>query len=117
MSKLICKACKSTDIIEYTPGIFGDSRHRCNSCGEISFTSDFVEPTLFDSITVSPEVLAPKLVYSVIAEDICLGTKTRYYYSTITGRRYDKETEAIAATLAELKEQASDDYAGSRMEG
>lgn len=60
--------------------------------------------TVFDRITTSPEELAPKLVYSVIAEDICLGTKTRYYYSTITGQRYTEETKAIDATLEKLKE-------------
>ncbi len=62
--------------------------------------------TLFDRIIVSPEVLAPKLVYSVLAEDICTSKKTRYYYSTITGQRYDEESEAIAATVARLKEVA-----------
>lgn len=61
--------------------------------------------SIFDRITASPEALAPKLVYSVIAEDICLGAKTRYYYSTITGQRYDEETKAIEATLAELKKK------------
>ena len=30
---------------------------------------------LFDRITTTPEVLAPKLVYSVLAEDICTSKK------------------------------------------
>ena len=100
MSNLVCKDCKSTDVTEYTPGIFGDPRHRCNSCGKISLTADFVEPTFFDTITASPEVLAPEFVemmYDRVAGDY-------RYYSMLTGEFYDSREEAIAATVARLKE-------------
>lgn len=71
----------------------------CESCAHYDHPI-----TVFEHITASPETLAPKLVYSVLAEDICTRKKTRYYYSTITGQRYDEEAEAISSTVAELKE-------------
>lgn len=97
MSNLVCKDCKSKDVTEYPPGMFGEPRHRCNSCGNISRTADFVEPTIFDRITASPEVLAPKLVY-VSLFNAC-------WYSTLTGdAMYKSREEAEAATVAKLKE-------------
>lgn len=97
MSKL-CPYCKSKKV-----GSFNDTVVCCMACHQVFGKSQLIDSTLFDRITESPEVLASKLVYSMLAEDICLGTKRRYYYSTITGQRYDKEAEAIAAALAELK--------------
>ena len=101
MRNLVCKDCKSTDVTKYTPGIFGDSRHRCNSCGKISFTEDFVEPTIFDRITASPEVLAPYLV----------SNDERGFHSAITNEgdneytwAYDTEAEEIVATVEKLRE-------------
>lgn len=103
MSNLVCKDCKSTDVTEYTPGMFGESRHRCNSCGKISATEDFVELTVFDRITASPEVLAPKLVYWTLIEYD--GKIHTHWMSTITGEViYDSEPEAIAATVEKLKD-------------
>lgn len=98
MSNLRCKLCKSTDVTAYTPGIFGDSRHRYNSCGEISFTADFVEPTVFDTITSSPEVLAEKLVYWE------QNPPESGWTSEIIRGVYRKREEAIAATVAKLEE-------------
>lgn len=103
MIKWRCKTCKSTDVTAYTPGIFGDSRHKCNSCGEISFTADFVEPTIFDRITASPKVLAEKLVYQFIGYD-GNGLFHGYWKSTITDEDYTTKEEAIAATVARLEE-------------
>lgn len=80
----------------------------------------FVErdkPTVFDRITASPETLAEKLVYKTAVE----GQKTVYdrrgrgvgvrsyiYYvwkSSVTGDdTYTSEKEALAATVARLKE-------------
>jgi hypothetical protein len=100
-----CPSCKSTDVTKYTPGIFGDSRHRCNSCGTISFTSDFVEPTLFVRLTSSPEVLAEKLVYQFVAYD-SHGLFVSCWKSTITEESYRTKTEAFDATVDKLKEVA-----------
>jgi hypothetical protein len=43
---------------------------------------------------------------------------TYYWYCSalIPGEKWSEEAEAIAATVAKLKEPASDDYAGSRVE-
>lgn len=63
----------------------------------------FAKPTLFDRITQSPERLAPKLVYWTLIEYD--GKIHTHWMSTITGEViYDSEPEAIAATVAKLKE-------------
>lgn len=103
MGNLVCKICKSTDVTKYTPGIFGDSRHKCNSCGEISFTADFIEPTFFDRITASPEVLAEKLVYA-LTYGCSVGAVKHWYSTVVLGTYFSKKEEAIAATVARLKE-------------
>jgi hypothetical protein len=59
-------------------------------------------PTLFDRITASPEVLAEEFVemmYDRVAGDY-------RYYSMLTGEFYNSREEAIAATVAKLKEVA-----------
>lgn len=99
-----CPDCKSTDVTEYTPGMFGDSRHRCNSCGAISSTDDFVEPTVFDQITASPEVLAPNFVVEVITEYLTAKFVTGYRSTIIPGKVWELKEEAHSATLEKLKE-------------
>ena len=105
MNNLVCKDCKSTDVTEYPPGMFGEPRHRCNSCGNISRTEDFVEPTVFDRITASPEVLAENLVYIIRCEaDPSLAGWT----SNVVQSVFETRSEAIAATVARLKEVCND---------
>lgn len=56
--------------------------------------------TLFDRITASPEVLAPEFVgmmYNRVCGDYL-------NYSMLTGEWYATHAEAIAATVARLKE-------------
>ena len=102
-----CPDCKSKDVTEYTPGIFGDSRHRCNSCGKISVTADFVEPTVFDRIAASPEALAPHFVYHVTSFLDGLDKPKKVWYSTLINNQYfNTELEAKRATVARLKEVA-----------
>lgn len=75
----------------------------------LNVNSVFVTPppkTLFTHITVSPEVLAPNLVFWEG------GWTSRFIQFTTTNRE-----EAIAATLEKLKEPVSNDYAGSMVEG
>lgn len=104
MINLVCKDCKSKDVTPYTPGIFGGSRHKCNSCGNISFTEDFVEPTLFDRITASPEVLAEKFVYDW--GHLCHNGDIRIYWKStiLPDTVFGGKAEALAATVARLKE-------------
>ena len=92
---------------------------KCSLCGEV--LPDFCitmcklytkstgrpSPTVFDRITASPEVLAEKLLYCTENTEIVGGLMYRYkcYVSTIIpGVYFEKESEAIAATVAKLKE-------------
>lgn len=62
------------------------------------------KPTLFSRITASEEVLAPEFVemmYDRVSGDY-------RYYSMLTGEFYNSKPEAIAATLARLKEVCND---------
>lgn len=62
----------------------------------------FVErdkPTLFDQITQSHETLAEKLVV-----EYRHGVKDYAYYSTVTYELYNTKSEALATTVAKLKE-------------
>ncbi len=99
MSILICKDCKSIDVRAYTPNMFGDSRHRCNSCGKIGVTANFVEPTVFNHITQSQEVLAKFLVFHN-----CIRRGRTKYHSAIVGGEFDSYEEAYDATVSKLKE-------------
>ena len=60
-------------------------------------------PTIFDRITASPEVLAEYMVYSEWVETF--DRPLLVYRSTILGSKHFKSyAEAIAATVARLKE-------------
>lgn len=93
---IMCSECKMCD---------GD---RCNyfdndSDRESTIACILFEPkhsTIFDRITSSPEVLAEEFVemmYDRVAGDY-------RYYSVLTGEFYNNRDEAIAATVAKLKE-------------
>ena len=75
--------------------------HFAEMCG--GFTQIQKPPkTLFATITASPEVLAEEFVemmYDRVAGDY-------RYYSMLTGEFYNSRAEAIAATVAKLKEQS-----------
>jgi hypothetical protein len=62
------------------------------------------KPTLFDLITASPEVLAPNFVVEVIAEYLTAKFVTGYRSTIIPGKIWEHESEALAATVAKLKE-------------
>lgn len=61
------------------------------------------EITLFDRITSSPEVLAPKFIYYTVNRN---QSAPYYWYCSalIPGKKWSKEAEAIAETVAKLKE-------------
>ena len=63
------------------------------------------KPTIFDRITASPEVLAPKFVYYVTSFLDGLDKPKKIWYSTLINNQYFKtELEAKRATVAKLKE-------------
>lgn len=106
MSKRICGRCGSTDIEENS--LRGEVIWcNCNRCKYFAKVADFPEQSLFDRITQSPEVLAPKFVYNKVYME-CEGDLSYWvssYFSTIIpGKSWEYEAEAIAATLAKLKE-------------
>lgn len=110
VKKRVCDRCKSSFIIPHTSW---GNYYKCQNCNRIGYAEDFPKATLFHRITASPEALAPLLVF----------LDEWGFHSAITDKgvnedlgAYDTEEEAIAATLAELKEQASDDYAESMVE-
>jgi hypothetical protein len=112
MSDLVCQNCKSI-AVEYEDYVGGTSYYRCKTCGMRGNEDKFTQVTLFDRITASPEVLAPRLVF-------CAEYKTfkpmylegkggiivgEVWKSTvIDGASFKTESEAIAATVAKLKE-------------
>lgn len=113
MSKIKCPQCKDRDVSVtlYTPP--DKDVASCCKCGYTALAEDFPEQSLFDLITQSPEVLAPRLVF-------CAEYKTiRPMYlegkggiivgevwksTVIAGASFKTESEAIAATLARLEE-------------
>lgn len=87
-------------------GLYWETFYKCKNCGRKTKDTQwyvYKKPTVFEIITASPEVLAPMLVF--------YDYDTGGYESTITNKgvnewsgSYNSEPEAIAATLARLKE-------------
>lgn len=101
MSKKICSNCRFA--IQDVPEMFCLFRKLHTKDGLFENCHCFLPKILFDRITASPEVLAPKLVYWTLIEYD--GKIHTHWMSTITGEViYDSEQEAIAATVARLKE-------------
>lgn len=92
--KRVCKRCKSALLLPHE-SISGITR--CLRCNAIGRAEDFPRATVFDQITTSPEVLAEDLIYDV----------GKVWASTlIVDTSFDSYEEAIAATVAKLKEAA-----------
>lgn len=71
-------------------------------CNETTMYDDckhFEQPTVFDQITQSPEVLAPLLVRTNVHEFTGI-----FYTSVIVCGSWNDEAEAIDATIEKLKE-------------
>ena len=74
---------------------------RCKKCGKQGRDDHFSDrPTVFNRITVSPEVLAEEFV-GMMYDRVSGEDK---YYSMLTGEFYGEYVEAITATVAKLKE-------------
>lgn len=94
-----CPKCGSSNIqTERRP----DGFHHCMDCQHRwKMGESQPKPPLFDRITTSPEVLANFLVFH---NRIYKG-RTKYHSAVVGGEFYSRE-EAIAATVARLKEVA-----------
>lgn len=104
MSNLVCQNCKSI-AVEYEDYVGGTSYYRCKTCGMRGNEDKFTQVTLFDRITVSMEVLAPKFVYHVTSFLDGLNKPKKIWYSTLINNQYfNTELEAKRATVAKLKE-------------
>jgi hypothetical protein len=94
-----CPKCGSDNFKVVSKYVDGGIGCKCNDCGEL-----FMLLTLFANITASPEVLADKLVYCIKDFFYCTSGKVVRWTSTISDWDYDTKAEAIAATVAKLKE-------------
>jgi hypothetical protein len=104
MSDLVCQNCKSI-AVEYEDYVGGTSYYRCKTCGMRGNEDKFTQVTLFSRITASPEVLAESVVYTY--EMAIGGSMFRVYWtSPFVENFYPDKPEAIAATVAKLKEVA-----------
>lgn len=102
-----CPQCESKDIHITEYPYPTDNMATCYGCGYADLAERFPEQTLFDTITASEEVLAPALVFHI--EKTVQSRELQYnivsWGSTIIPERtFETESEAIAATVAKLKE-------------
>jgi hypothetical protein len=109
MSKRICGRCKSSVVLPYGQ----TALFKCQNCSALGSQSEFPEATLFDQLTASPEAMAEKLVYCIDSSSFrvidsagrLLAYENEVLASTILpGSFWTKYEEAIAATVAKLKE-------------
>lgn len=82
----------------YQDYVGGTSFFRCDICGHTG--CDFEDATLFDRITRSVEVLAPRFIYTVCTSD----GEQRWCSALLEVGSWFSESEAIAATVARLNE-------------
>lgn len=90
----VCDRCKSSFII---PHANLGNHYQCQNCNRVGRAEDFPKLTLFDRITASPEALAEESVYQNYIGLWC---------SPFIQWGKDTKSEAIAATVARLKEMA-----------
>lgn len=102
MSK-VCSDCQFS--IQYFPDLFCTVRKLSTKDGRFVDCHHYLPKTVFDRITESPKVLAEKLVFAIgrIVPDYN-HVVTLWYSTIIPGITFETRTEAIAATVAKLKE-------------
>lgn len=77
-------------------------KYVCLACEKFFNKGEQPEQTVFARITASPEVLAEEFVEMMYHRTFC----GYHYYSMLTGDWYTTREEAIAVTVAKLKEVA-----------
>lgn len=100
MSK-VCSDCQFS--IQDFPDLFCTVRKLSTKDGLFVNCHHYLPKTIFDRITTSPEVLAPHFVFlkAVFVTNI---NPQQQWISTLAGDVYPTKAEAIAATVARLKE-------------
>jgi hypothetical protein len=94
-----CLTCGNVTVVD--AGYYaGSSFYQCETCGRRGTSDIFPKATVFHKITSSPEVLAPEFV-GMMYNRVC---GNYLNYSMLTGEWYATHAEAIAATVAKLKE-------------
>ena len=91
-----CPRCGSREVYKVW-----DNVSMCLDCEKRFDTEDKTKQTVFQKITQSEETLAEKLVYHGVTS-----WDDEFYASTICNEIYKTRAEAIAATVAMLKEVA-----------
>jgi hypothetical protein len=100
MSK-ICPLCGGVAVLAGN-NLLGEDVYECTICHEPGHYSRFKEDaTVFHKITRSPEVLALQLVHIMVCEH---DTSIKGWTSNIIFDVFETYEEAIAATVARLKE-------------
>jgi hypothetical protein len=99
--KIKCPKCESFDIhITEYPNPH-DNIAVCYACGYAGMSNDFPKMTIFDHITESEKALAEKMAYIVRCEE---DPTLMGWTSAIIQSLFATKAEAIAATVAKLKE-------------
>jgi hypothetical protein len=95
-----CPIC-GRSVAVYQDYVGGTSFFRCDICGHTG--CDFEDVTLFDRITVNEETLAESVVYPY---EMAIGGSMfrEYWTSPFVENLYNSKEEAIATTVAKLKE-------------
>lgn len=99
-----CKTCGNVTVAD--AGYYaGSSFYQCETCGRRGTSDIFPPATVFHQITTSIEVLAETLVFTSYFED-CHYRVRAWKSVFFLQNRYRTKEEAIAATVAKLKEVA-----------
>lgn len=94
-----CKSCGNVPVAD--AGYYAGSQFfQCETCGRRGMSDIFPKATVFHQLTASPEVLALCLVYAYWFPD----SAKPVFKSTVQVGVWETSYEAIAATVARLKE-------------
>jgi hypothetical protein len=105
MSSKTCKDCAAWQHNTYRDWSYCAQGQGDICSGNSKACKYFKSAIVFQKITESPEVLAKKMVYEIRSTDPMFGGTYYWWCSTIIpGEKWAKREDAIAATLAKLKE-------------
>ena len=102
MSKTICSKCRYA--IQDIPEMFCMFRKLHTKDGYFENCHCFFPKSVFDRITSSPEVLAENFIHKILTEHDEYKWRGEIGYINWKSAEFDSKEEAIAATVAKLKE-------------